>query len=270
MIEFHPAAEIFPLMSEEELSKLVENIKDHGLIEPILVYEGKIIDGRNRYRASREAGVEPRYEEAELKEQTPIEFVLSKNLHRRHLTAPQRAALAIDLLPKLTEEAELRRRWLGKPSEGEYLEDTNNRGSAALKAAELVGLGHSTVEKTIAIQKRDPKVIEKMRSGEITSVDAARREVGMLPGSDARISITGKTVYYGKGDLWREATQPFLRYLVGWEKRNFEFKHVNHKEAARRLRVLEQIDEKLQKARADLEQRAIKARTSIGSKEGRS
>lgn len=267
--EPHPAAEIFPLMTEVEFSKLVADIQQHGQVEPISLYEDRIIDGRNRYRAVLQLGLEPIFEEVQLGEQSPTEYVLSKNLHRRHLNAPQRAALAIDLLPRLSEEAEQRRRWLGKPSEEEHLDDTNNRGTAAAKAAELVGLGHSTIEKTIAIQKRDPSVIEKMRSGELKTVDAARREAGMLPGRDSPISANTSTVYYGKGDRWREASQPLLRYLIGWEKRGFEYRHVNHVEARRRLRVIDEIMTKLNAAKEDLEQRSHKATTSVKSREGR-
>lgn len=268
-LENHPAAEIFPLASEDQFSKLVADIREHGLIEPIALYQGRILDGRNRYQACLQLGVEPRFEKARLGEQTPIEYVLSKNLYRRHLTAPQRAALAIDLLPALSEEAAQRQRWLGKPSEEEHLGDTNDRGTAAQKAAELVGLGHSTIEKTIAIAKRDPRVIDRMRSGDIKSVDAARREAGMLPGSDSVISDELPQFYYGKGDRWREATQPLLRYLKAWERRGFEYRHVNHVEARRRLRVLDQITEMLSVAKADLEQRSVKATTSIGSREGK-
>ena len=52
----HPHSEIFPLMEGDEFDGLVESIAKHGLLEPIVLYEGKILDGRNRYRAAREVG----------------------------------------------------------------------------------------------------------------------------------------------------------------------------------------------------------------------
>lgn len=59
----HPAAELFPMIKDAELGLLVEDIVEHGLREPILVYQGLILDGRNRLRACEIAGVEPRFVE---------------------------------------------------------------------------------------------------------------------------------------------------------------------------------------------------------------
>ena len=56
-MEFHSITNIFPMMSEEEFTDLVEDIKKHGLREPIWTWEGKIVDGRNRYLACTKAGV---------------------------------------------------------------------------------------------------------------------------------------------------------------------------------------------------------------------
>jgi len=57
--EFHEIAGIFPLMEKEELEALTKDIAENGLQEPIILYEGKILDGRNRYLACLQAGVEP-------------------------------------------------------------------------------------------------------------------------------------------------------------------------------------------------------------------
>ena len=60
-MEFHPIADLFPMMVEKDFNELVDDIRQNGLHQPIVVYEGHILDGRNRYRACKLAGVTPKY-----------------------------------------------------------------------------------------------------------------------------------------------------------------------------------------------------------------
>lgn len=92
--EFHEVASIFPLMSEEEHAGLVEDIQLHGLREAIWLYKGKIIDGRNRYRACKELGIEPQYREWE-KQGYLASFVVKNNEHKLEgLSVSQRSMIA--------------------------------------------------------------------------------------------------------------------------------------------------------------------------------
>ena len=91
-IEFHPVAEIFPLMDDASFRQLVDDIKSNGLREEIWTHDEKFIDGRNRYRACIKAEVEPRFREHCGNDL--IKFVVSLNLHRRHLDESQRAMVA--------------------------------------------------------------------------------------------------------------------------------------------------------------------------------
>jgi hypothetical protein len=100
--EFHPLANAFPLMEGEEFEELVADIKAHGLHEPIVLFDGKILDGRNRYRACHEAHVPfltvsfpgdlglP-------SDADPCTYVWSKNGTRRHLTPGQKAMALAEL-----------------------------------------------------------------------------------------------------------------------------------------------------------------------------
>ena len=91
-MEFHPAASIFPQLACVELDDFVKDVKEHGLREPIWTLDGKILDGRNRYRACVKAGVTPMFREWTGTD--PVAFVLSMNVHRRHLSVSQRAMVA--------------------------------------------------------------------------------------------------------------------------------------------------------------------------------
>src|SRR5260221_10361960 len=93
--EFHPLANIFPLIDGTEFDELVGDIREHGLHEPIVVFEDKILDGRNRYRACMAAGVEPAF--TAYTSDDPISYVISLNLRRRHLDESQRALVAARL-----------------------------------------------------------------------------------------------------------------------------------------------------------------------------
>lgn len=90
--EFHPYCTLFPQAEESTLADIAADIKENGLNDPIVLYEGKILDGRNRYLACKQAKIEPVYVEYHGDE--PLQFVVSKNLHRRHLSESQRAMVA--------------------------------------------------------------------------------------------------------------------------------------------------------------------------------
>ena len=90
-LELHPLCTLFPRMAGPDFDALLADVAEHGLREPIVLHDGMILDGGNRYRACIEAGVEPRFREFD--GENIVSFVLSANLHRRHLTPGQQAAI---------------------------------------------------------------------------------------------------------------------------------------------------------------------------------
>lgn len=92
---YHPYSNIFPLISGEEYVALREDIRASGQREPIVLHEGKILDGRNRYRCCTELEIEPVFEQYTGSD--PLHYVLSLNLYRRQLSTAQKALIAAEI-----------------------------------------------------------------------------------------------------------------------------------------------------------------------------
>lgn len=96
-IEVHPAANIFPMIPKDELEELAADIRANGLIHPIVVKDGILIDGRNRRAACEIAGIEP--EVVELNGSDPKAYIISSNINRRHMTKGQKAMAVAMIFP---------------------------------------------------------------------------------------------------------------------------------------------------------------------------
>jgi hypothetical protein len=112
MLPFHPIADIFPLMEGDEFNELVGDIKRRGLRFPIWMFEGMVLDGRNRVRASAKAGYELKdtdIKQFEGTKEEAIRFVISANIHRRHFKKPEERRkylkALIEMNPDLSDRA---------------------------------------------------------------------------------------------------------------------------------------------------------------------
>ena len=175
-MDFHPVANIFPLMSGDDYAALVSDIAEHGQLEPIWLHtDGRIIDGRNRYRACCDLGIAPEYKTWDGKGSL-IAFVVSLNLHRRHLTSSQRAVIALDVLPMLEAEARERLVRTGGAPAGKEKIPYPEQGQARDHAAAIVGVNARYVSDAKAIAQEAPDLLEEIRAGG-TTITAAKREI---------------------------------------------------------------------------------------------
>lgn len=92
---WHPYADLFPWIEGPAFDDFVEDVRANGIHEPIVMYEGQVLDGRNRYMAARQLGIE--YPATEYEGGDPLGYVISLNLKRRHLTESQRSNVAARL-----------------------------------------------------------------------------------------------------------------------------------------------------------------------------
>jgi len=180
--EVHEACQLFPLLDDEELEKLAEDIKTNGLRHPVVLHEEKILDGRNRLLACEKVGVSPRFEEAPSGD--PVAYVLSTNLHRRHLTPSQAAMVASKAMPMLEKEARRRQREGGSKGgrnpRGKLranLPEASSRADerrARAKAAQLVGVSPRTVADAVKVRKKGAhEVVAAVERGDVAVSAAA-------------------------------------------------------------------------------------------------
>jgi len=136
ILPFHELAGIFPLMAGAAFEELADDIAARGLLEPIIVLDGKILDGRNRAEACQARGVDPIFIEYEGDD--PLRFVVSKNLHRRHLTDQQRSMLAGQLANQKT----VGKRKPGAITNGDAAKLMNVSYASTIRAARVANSGN--------------------------------------------------------------------------------------------------------------------------------
>lgn len=185
----HTFADIFPLLGSDELKALADDIAANGQREPIWLFEGKVLDGRNRLAACELAKVEPKVREFKGTSEAALRFVWSMNLKRRHLTPSQAAACVVEFEALLAEFA----------AEGQAVQKTGkgvggsggrgkktlasgeakvskHAGKTASKVAQQVGVSRAQVERALALKKADPEKLAEVKAGK-KSLSQATREV---------------------------------------------------------------------------------------------
>lgn len=189
-MKHHPIADAWEMMSEDKLSELADDIRKNGQLLPVWIYDGKILDGRNRWAACKIAGVEPKTKE--YTGDSPAAFAVSLNDRRRHSTKGQLAAAAAELEPHFAAEAKRRQREAGKDhgrgqkvvQKVEQAIGANDR-KAVSEAAASVGVNRQYVADAKKVKQEAPEVFERLKAGKITLQDA-KREVAKKPTDDWR------------------------------------------------------------------------------------
>ena len=183
--EYHPIANLFPLLEEDakEQKDLIESIKSQGLLNAIVLFEEKILDGRNRYRACLKLGIEPKIEQ--YTDNDPAGFVAGQNLHRRHLSLTQRAFIAEEManLPHGGDRKSAKNQALGRELDLKI---------GVLKAAENMHVGKATVHRVRQI-KRDalPEIVQAVKEEKIGIEPAIH--ITKLPKEKQALALAEKT-----------------------------------------------------------------------------
>jgi hypothetical protein len=250
----HPLACIFPMMPEADLAGLAEDIQIHGQRAPITLLDSQILDGRNRYRACMRAGVEPITRE--FRGDDPLRFVLSANLHRRHLSESQRAMVAAKIanLPR------------GKHANDDppFGGSCNGRASrlSARQAAATLNVGVRSVERARVVLK-DPKLAKAVEAGE-TTVVTAEKEIKAATGekrahnSNAPTDITRDATGYAIPPhlipLWNRAGEVFeIQKIIARAKHLVKAAHADEEDRLWSGASMQGIAHQLHSAQRDLD-----------------
>ena len=179
----HEFASLFPLLGEAELQQLADDIKANGQIEPIVVHDGFVLDGRNRLAACEMLGLEPHTVDYDGSD--PLAFVVSKNLHRRHLTEGQRASIGSSLITM----KQGRRTDLEPPANLQEVVSTQD-------AAQMMNVSERSVRTATKIVREAVKeILDEVKSGGMSLNEAsnvvklhpdAQRHAANLPKNERR------------------------------------------------------------------------------------
>ena len=204
--QYHDVANIFPLMTGADFEALKADIAEHGLREPIWLHpDGRIIDGRNRHRACIEAGIAPEFRTWD-GNGLIVPFVVSLNLHRRHLTESQRAMIAA----RLANMAE------GRPTENRSIDLVSQS-----EAADMLNVSVPSTKRARAVQANGaPELVEAVERGDVAVSAAA--QVATLPQEWQRVIVEHNEVpevatelRQGRADAVEKRVQPHVTHNSG-------------------------------------------------------
>lgn len=185
-MDHHEYSRLFPTLSDADLQQLADDIRVHGLREPIVIDDNdEILDGRNREAACVIAGVEPVYQPFVGIDEEKLAYVVSANIHRRHLTTSQRASVAAKLRPIY--EAQAAKRKMRKPvyakKDGRLIDvsvvenlpqQNSDNGKARDKAGAAMNVSGKAVDMAAKVlAKAVPEIVAAVESGALAVSAAA-------------------------------------------------------------------------------------------------
>jgi len=161
----HPAADVFDMFDEDSMTDLENDIKLNGQHMPIIIWKGMIVDGRNRYAACIRGGVAPKIKEKNFESEAEcIRFIISTNVHRRHLTTEQRAMIASELAK------------LGRGGDHGANAGIQALAMTQTQAADAMQVSRDSVQKARAITQADPALAAEVKAG-TRSLHSAHQEI---------------------------------------------------------------------------------------------
>lgn len=212
--EPHPYADLFPMMDSEQWEEFKRDIAANGVREKIIMHEGKILDGRNRYKAAEELDVP--YGCEIYHDDDPLGYVISRNMHRRHLTDAQRASIAAEIanLPMGANQHTVK--------EGKQV-----CAPSVKKAAQMMNVTPRSVTSAKKIQREEfLEVVKKVKAGKMSqnaALKTLKSEEKKLPTQEP---LTQKQIDIRRTKEHRQLKRDYDDLLVCFNKLEVEHRRV--------------------------------------------
>ena len=159
-----PCVELFPAMNSDEFNALKKSIQRNGQSEPILLFHGKVVDGRHRLKACQELGIEPKVETLSVKNYEQAKsMAFARNINRRNLTTGQRALMAAALCTR-------------KPGQAKFSAATEPPLSQT-QAADLFAVSRDSVQRAVKVYCDGGKELNRQLASGETTLNEAHVEV---------------------------------------------------------------------------------------------
>jgi Domain of unknown function (DUF4326) len=222
---------IFPEAKPEDYARLIDDIQDNGYDQdqPVILYQGAILDGWNRNKACVELMIKPPTKQFVGSELEAIQFVMRTN-KRRSLSSGQWATVAVeaeDIMGAIAEQVETdadakrseatkaqragEDKKLSAPQKAEHADKT------ATKAAELFQTNRTYINQATKIQKASPEVFAKVKAGTMTMQDA-NKAVRAIPTAPWREDERQRHSAVAKGQAVI-ANEELDKNLIEWARR---------------------------------------------------
>ena len=161
-MKIHEFANIFPLMNAKEFEELKEDIKENSLLESIITFKGKILDGRNRYNVCKELKINPTFKE--YKGKNALSYVLSTNLKRRQLNDSQKAIVGL----------RYKKYYAKLYPQGKHHGELVHSERSSNRAGKVVGISGRYIDKAEKIERENPEAIKEIANGTKTITQIER------------------------------------------------------------------------------------------------
>ena len=212
-MELHNSAKIIPVMSLDQYTDLKNDIAQNGLLNPIVTFNGSILDGWHRYKACRELEIEPSFTPYEGSD--PETFVIAMNIHRRHMTHGELATFAAKYILPIEKEKARSRMGQGGPGRSTPAVPKELQGESTKITGQKIGVGGRAVWMADRLRENAPALFKKVENNELGLYPAY--DIFIKRQTEARTEVERSKKRKEKLDQMDRGVKAFLDHMRDWK-----------------------------------------------------